>query len=468
MNLILHIVKKDLRQTWMWVLAMALSLAGLGSAAYMTFHAAPPDRNLWANALTGLAVATLVSTAVCLAMLVHSESLCGTRAHWLGRPIDWRVLLAAKSLFALTATALPLALFMTIFLAAEGFSPADHLPEIAWRTAVVLTIWVLPLAALATVTANLQQMALWLIGLFVTFVVGVSFLHGRDGDYNIASLALIALLGAAIVIWEYATRGARIARIALAAGIPLVLALQGMSPRATASAPMAALTLDTPRPFPTSAVSNNFGALRHIFLPVRVTGITDTELATLGPTHQLEIDAAGERMAKVDFVFPALRRAGTGNNYWLQIPIHPAFAQRHAWDPINIRLRAQMRLYDNRRIVPITTAITDIPGLGRCHAEAAVIFKVRCTAPFRIQPLLELFLTGADRERAISLQVHEATLSPLDLETHPIPVERFIGYVPTGHDLLPTERIELSIANPRANIETEFTLTGLRLQDYAK
>lgn len=127
-----------------------------------------------------------------------------------------------------------------------------------------------------------------------------------------------------------------------------------------------------------------------------------------------------------------------------------------------------MTLYDNRRIVPITTAITDIPGVGRCHAEAGAIFQVRCTAPFRIQPLLELFLTGADRERAISLQVHEAARSPLSFETHPIPVERFIGFVPTGHDLLPTERIELSIANPRANVETEFTLTGLRLQDYVR
>ena len=467
MNLILHIVKKDLRQTWMWVLAMALSLAGLGWASYMNFHAPPPDRNLWSNALTGFAVATIVSTAVFIAILVHSESLCGTRAHWLGRPIDWRYLLAAKSLLTITATALPVVLLMTVFLAAEGFPPANHLTEIGWRTAVVLTIWVLPLAALATVTANLQQMALWLIGLFVAFILAASLLHGRDGDSNIASLALIAVLGTAIAIWQYATRGARVARIALAAGVPLFLALQGMSPRAAATAPVAALTLDAPRAFPNNAVRNDYYA-RHIFLPVRVTGISDTELATLGPTHQLEIDAAGERMAKVDFVFPALRRAGTGNNYWLQIPIHPAFAQRHAWDPINIRLRARMTLYDNRRIVPITTAITDIPGLGRCHAEAAVIFKVRCTAPFRIQPLLELFLTGADRERAISLQVHEATLSPLDLETHPIPVERFIGYVPTGHDLLPTERIELSIANPRTNIETEFTLTGLRLQDYAK
>ncbi len=467
MNLILHIVKKDLRQTWMWVLAMALSLAGLGWASYMNFHAPPPDRNLWSNALTGFAVATIVSTAVFIAILVHSESLCGTRAHWLGRPIDWRYLLAAKSLLTITATALPVVLLMTVFLAAEGFPPANHLTEIGWRTAVVLTIWVLPLAALATVTANLQQMALWLIGLFVAFILAASLLHGRDGDSNIASLALIAVLGTAIAIWQYATRGARVARIALAAGVPLFLALQGMSPRAAATAPVAALTLDAPRAFPNNAVRNDYYA-RHIFLPVRVTGISDTELATLGPTHQLEIDAAGDRMAKVDFLFPALRRAGTGNNYWLQIPLHPAFAQRHARDPINIRLRARMTLYDNRRIVPITTAPTDIPGLGRCHAEAGAIFQVRCTAPFRITALLELFLTGADPERAISLQVRESTLSPLDIETHPIPVERFIGYVPTGHDLLPTERIELSIANPRANIETEFTLTGLRLQDYAK
>jgi hypothetical protein len=309
-------------------------------------------------------------------------------------------------------------------------------------------------------------MALWLIGLFVTFLLAASLLQAR-GENTAASLVLIALLGTAIAIWQYATRGARIARVALAAGVPLCLALQGMSPRATASAPMAALTLDSPRTFPNNAGRNDYYA-RHLFLPVRVTGIGDTELATLGPTHQLEIDAAGERMAKVDFISPTLRRAGTGNNYWLQIPIHPAFAQRHVKDPINIRLRAQMTLYNNRRIVPITTAITDIPGLGRCHAEAAVIFQVRCTAPFRIQPLLELFLTGADPERALTLQVHEAARSPLSFETNPIPVERFIGYVPTGHDLLPTERIELSIANPRVNIETELTVTGLRLQDYVR
>lgn len=118
MNPILHIAKKDLHHTWPWVLAMALSLAGLCWAAYMSFHAPPPDRNLWANAFPGTAAATLIATAVFLAMLVHSESLCGTRAHWLGRPVDWRILLAAKSLFALTATVLPVVLSMTISLAA--------------------------------------------------------------------------------------------------------------------------------------------------------------------------------------------------------------------------------------------------------------------------------------------------------------------------------------------------------------
>ena len=135
MNLILHLVKKDFRQTWMWILAVSLSLAGLCWSAYMNFHAPPADRNLWANALVGLAAATLVSTAVFLAMLVHSESLCGARAHWLGRPIDWRYLLAAKSLLATAATALPLVFGMAVYLAAEGFPPTEHLPAIARRTA---------------------------------------------------------------------------------------------------------------------------------------------------------------------------------------------------------------------------------------------------------------------------------------------------------------------------------------------
>jgi hypothetical protein len=467
MNLILHIVKKDLRQTWIWILAMALSLAGLFLAAYITFYAPPPDRNFWSNALTSLPVAALVSMAIFLSTLVHSESLCGPRAHWLGRPVDWRYLLAAKSFLAIAATVLPVALFMIVSLAAEGFPPAEYLPAIAWRIAIVFIVWVLPLSVLATITNNLQQMALCLIGLLVTFDLGAALLHGRASQSNIASLALVALLGTAIVIWQYATRGTRIARVALAAGVPLFLALQGVSPRATASAPMVALTLDTPRPFHSSAANNNYFA-RLIFLPVRVTGISNTELATLGTVHQLEVEAAGERMAKIDFLYPSLRRAGTGNNYWLQIPLQPAFAQRHAKDPLNIRLRAQITLYDNRRIVPITTAITSIPGLGRCHAEAAATFKVRCTSPFRIQPLLELFLTGQNPEQALSLQVHEADLSPFDIEIHPIPVERFIGYVPTGHDLLPTERIELSIADPRTSIETEFSLTGLRLQDYVR
>lgn len=254
MNLILHLVKKDFRQTWMWILAVSLSLAGLGWSAYMNFHAPPADRNLWANALVGLAAATLVSTAVFLAMLVHSESLCGARAHWLGRPIDWRYLLAAKSLLATAATALPLVFGMAVYLAAEGFPPTEHLPAIARRTAIVLTVWVLPLAILATVTNNLQQMALWLISLFVTFLLAAALLHGRDGDSNIASLALVAVLGTAIAIWQYATRGARIARIALAAGVPLFLALQGMSPAPRRPPPRPHSRLTLPAPSPTTPV----------------------------------------------------------------------------------------------------------------------------------------------------------------------------------------------------------------------
>ena len=486
MTLILHIAKKDLHQTWPWILAVLLSLAGLGWVGYMVFHAPPPDRNLWANALTGAGVATAVSAAVFLAMLVHSESLCGTRAHWLGRPVDWRHLLAAKSLLGLAVLALPLLLFMTVFLAAEGFSPWNHLPAIFWRATVTLIVFVLPVAALATVTSNLQQMALWLVGLFLAAMLAASAVHARGGGplevlwlADAASYLLIALLGTAIAVWQYANRGARTARVLLAAGVPLFLLVQGMSPRAALFAaqrrlsPVAAqpekgtLLLDAPRPFPPAAsLATNWG--RHIFLPVRVAGLGPNELTTLDAVDHFELNAAGERMQPPGFSLPALRRAGAGDNYWLQIPIDPAFLQRHRNHPASLKLNGQMTLYGNRRAYPVTNALTDIPGVGRCRAESAQVFQVRCTAPFRITSLLELFLLGADRDRALALQVLAGDRAPLDLQFHPFPVTRFHGYIPASHELLPTEHLEIAVAEPHSYVERELNLTGLRLEDYRK
>ena len=91
---------------------------------------------------------------------IQGESLVGNRQFWLTRPYEWKKLLTAKVLFVVTFVNLPLGITQVFLLAKAGFSPMQHAVGLLWMQIMMLLFFMLPVVALATVTATVVQMIL--------------------------------------------------------------------------------------------------------------------------------------------------------------------------------------------------------------------------------------------------------------------------------------------------------------------
>ena len=78
----------------------------------------------------------------------------GDRQFWVTRPYEWKKLLAAKVLFGLTFVNLPLLVLDVFLLAKAGFRPTDYIVGLFWMQLMIALYFMLPVAALATVTAT--------------------------------------------------------------------------------------------------------------------------------------------------------------------------------------------------------------------------------------------------------------------------------------------------------------------------
>ncbi len=227
MNLTLHIMEKDFRCLWrflvpFWgllmfhaVLIQARSVINLSSGFEGTF--------LLAGALTLLSllvgILKVCWLAVIVSRLVQQDSTAGSTAFWLSRPVSGARLLLSKSLFLGLTVISPDLLLESAMLGVHGVTPYDILRSIP-QIALPALLSALLLMMLASLISDLARMMFLGVLAMVAWFLASSTLtqllpvvstllwipHGTGSGWMAPFLLPLAVAGA-VVCRQYLARG---------------------------------------------------------------------------------------------------------------------------------------------------------------------------------------------------------------------------------------------------------------------
>ena len=472
--MIWHIVKKDVRHTWMWILVVLVLFAGFSYVYSTTLLACCPEPiRLWTNAYKAMSVVLMIAIGLFLAMLFHAEALPGTRQYWLARPMNWPDLLVAKIALALAVLLPSFMLMMISIVISQGFEIRGHIPQLLLRLVTVPAIVLMPAFALLAVTKNLQQVSMWLVGSVLALVMVDSMLSGhRSGRVStyMASLVLV-FLPLIIVIAQYALRQTQVARIGLILSLCLVNGLPPLLPigfdfavqQKLAPIKMDAskgrIDFDQKRPM-TGAPNGKYWDT--IYLPVHLSGLGANEFVEMWVWSRVEVHSKGEKMEKPR-LNPYLLRIR--DDYWIGLPIVKHFLDRHANDATEIKLSGGMSLYGNRKsqFAILSAKPIGIPGIGRCDLKDSV---VSCSAPFQLQRRIQLYFGSDPTFMPYGRLLNTGATSTLDLNFSPFPIENSRIELPRNLKFVPNDQIEFETAELQSFAERKFEVQAIRLADY--
>lgn len=221
MNLIAHIVRKDLRRLAVPLGAWLAFIIGKAAALVAYAGGDLPWPGEWLG--TALAYANWLEAAVGMVLatwLVFEDSPCDPKTFWMTRPLSGRRLLAAKLVgAALTLVVLPVLLLLPVWLAA-GFGPREIALAAASWAALQGALTLISLA-LAAVSANASQMIVGLVGFTLLLAAGIWLKWRVPGNW--IGLACVLGLSAALVLGlQYSGRRRRAAVASLVAGLSLL------------------------------------------------------------------------------------------------------------------------------------------------------------------------------------------------------------------------------------------------------
>lgn len=207
MNLVLHIAKSDLRHSWPYA---AVWLAALAASWWINLQILA-DRPGYID-LQGADGIAYVALALFTAILF----LAGPRPG--ARPIRARDRLLAKALTLGLTAVLPVALSHWATVALRGFPLQEHALALTWNAVLVIATSAMPVAALASVSRNLQSVVLLLLGCFaVNFGAYIHYSPDRPWGQEATALWIMLAGTAGVVCWQARRRRATAGRIAIAA-----------------------------------------------------------------------------------------------------------------------------------------------------------------------------------------------------------------------------------------------------------
>ena len=243
MKLTWHIVRKDLRRlAWpvaAWVAFVVVAAIWFGGSHMPTEAVPAHDLYRWIGGLSmfaGWAVGMQIVTGFLLAgHLVLEDTVVGTTAFWLTRPLTRGRLLAAK----ITAGGLLLVVAPTLALVpvwlANGFSLRELMLAagefVVWQAVTLLVAF-----AFASLTANLGQFFFAAVGVAVAFVVAIVPASYAPWFANLGSQVektrqLLVLLTpipilALVIAHQFLTRRTRRGWLAIAGGLLVIHAIR--------------------------------------------------------------------------------------------------------------------------------------------------------------------------------------------------------------------------------------------------
>ncbi len=406
----LHIFQKDLRHLWPETLVGILLLGAFAwSAPYKGI--ASPYAGYAAILDAFLHILIPLAWLVIISRLIHDEPLVGDRQFWTSRPYHWAKLLLAKLLYLVVFIYLPFLLMQVYLLKHAGLYPTTVIPALLHNLLLLTVVLIIPIAAIAAVTTTFARLLLSVLGglIYVLILVAVagylSLDHMLPPHINGIAAALLILLPATALVFQYYTRRTPIARLMLV-GAPLLAVLLFFLTPATAlirSGYPAVPTAGGPRltPFPLPPNPNQSGKLRlgphdtvQVGLPFRVEGV-DRETDYLIQGIALTLDGPNG----VHYVSPYVSSIfGSGQinatPYTLlavSLPLSVFNQIRTAPVDLHLSLATQHLHSGATSTWKSTSQPFDIPGHGRCSfssddPDAAPI----CNFPFDTPRLLYL------------------------------------------------------------------------------
>lgn len=407
----LHIFRKDVRR-FRYRLCVLAALTGVFAWSHIVANMPvqqEPQEVGRAGILAGLTTFFLViAWCLVISQLIHEESLAGDRQFWVTRPYLWRRLLAAKILFVIVFVNVPLLAAQMAILAVAGFQPLTSLPQLLWIEAAATAALVVPLIALGTVTRNLAQFVLsilggvlfWYLALMALKVfnapAGVILVDFMLGWPSLAVAMCVACAGAALtIVWQFSRRATNASICAGLCTFLIVSALTHGLPRSIGNAirssmfhqrETAAISVFIPYP-PGYGQTSDPGRV-NIHLPITLNGVPPGQLV-LPEMLNVTIEAgAGSRWSSgwepAASWYPAPAPEASRIQYSHELFLPRGFYQSIQGTAVVVdgSLLLSVRQQDSIPLPPGRT--TPIPGGGFCKVSpAGDRWNIFCSAPFR-------------------------------------------------------------------------------------
>jgi hypothetical protein len=409
MRQILHIFRKDVRHHWP---AICFSLAAIAAFAWReplrwdsrSYYASP-----WLPTWRQIIIALWLGWMLLIVRVVQGEPLAGDRQFWVTRPYEWPKLLAAKALFILTFLSLPLFVAEALLLREAGFSPFAHFPSLLLLQLMIITLFILPTAAAATVTPNLAQFLFLLLGTAL-YLFGFGSLADKIPNSDVpgtgpipVALLLVPFVGTCllVVLWQYARRKTLQSRIALGCMLAIVPAVLLATPYRMFIARAYPLQRDGQQPLarfaflpldPGLKASGELGETDKkvaIDLPVSFSGVEPGSIVDVrGSSVAIESPESFRSTSQWKFEDVRLWPGHTGHT--IDFQVKRELFERAKSTPVNLRISFALVGYreTNERTVVVNTGKFAVRDLGICELPPKNSSFLACRSPLQIPPFI--------------------------------------------------------------------------------
>ncbi|MFN0105044.1 MAG: hypothetical protein ACKV2U_23540 [Bryobacteraceae bacterium] len=478
MTLVGHILRKDFRHTWIYVAAATVLLI-LWAWSFNGFLAV--HRGGFLGPVDGVLI---LAWALFCAVLMHGERLPGERQYWLTRPIRWQNLLQAKTLLLLAAVVAPVALVHSWVIVSRGFPLLENLGGIVWNALLLGMACLVPVAVVASISRNLQQLILWALGISAGALALRQFLVGFPQEMrwvpNAVTIALGVLAGAAIVIWQYATRRTVSGRVVVVAYFLLLAtidfwpvsiwyAVQRAASPTRVDDSVARLKVDEGQlVWHRFRIGDGRAQRSYLYIPLRVEGLPEGWSVELNGWGAVYVEAGIENDRYATGTHRALLE-GEGAARSISLAISPDFAERHPYDPMDISISAELTVYEAPRHFSMSVdEEATIPGIGRCRSQVVGFLSIDCQSVFegRLR-VAGQWATGTQAKGSLVVLSREEERSPIRLVPSIHPISFIWGGFGARSDYS-SGRISISTRKPVAHVQRKIELRGIRLAEITR
>lgn len=398
MALIWHILRKDLRHTWVYA-SIGFGLLLVSAWNFLRLLAADRLGQFSLHSIQVPADALLlVAWGLLSGMLVLAERIPGVRQHWLARPVRWQNLLCAKALLLVLVAVVPLTAVHLTLVASRGFSLGEHALAVSWNALLIVLVCTLAIAVFASVSRNLQELVLWtLVAGGAAFVSLTSVLVGpRPGPDELGPVVSTAIVlvgvagGLGILVWQYATRRTWPGRIAVVALCALLFsmdfwprscwyAIRRAQTAQQVGEQVGVLSVDSGNVrWSPNWLPGNRGAIGDkIGLALRIDGVPENWVLEANGWSSIELrtSSGGVPSINLNDVYGSIKDKSFGVTFTLPYE----FAERHRSDSLDITMTGEFAVYGPPETHSMKVDSEQfIPGLGRCRSTAQTELLVDC------------------------------------------------------------------------------------------